>query len=429
VQVHTWVALAELKGDARAMAQACQALGVGIHVGLGGWQPGPGLVLVDALLGTGVSRAPEGELAQAIAAMNGARAHGARVVAVDQPSGMDADTGMAAGACVQADVTATFAPLKPGLLADGALEAVGELRVEEIGVPVSMLDAVRGAGPRLESIDLPALARKLGKRPAAGFKGTFGHVLLVGGGPGKGGALGLSALAALRAGAGLVTVAAREAEVRAAQALAPELMGHVLAGAGPLVLADLEALLGALGERDVGVLGPGLEAGPETGALLRAVLEKNPKPMVLDAGALAALGPKPPLRPDVVITPHAGEAGRLLGQSSREVQANRLASAQALHAATGAVCVLKGARTLVASEGRVAFHLDGSPLLGTAGSGDVLAGVVGALLARRKLSTADAAALAVALHGTLGGCFPGLSSVIATDLIHALPRRMHEVGL
>jgi len=429
VEVRLIGKLGELKGDALLAARAFEAHGGRIraqsaHLPLAGEA---GLVIVDALLGTGLGRAPEGPIAKAISRIERARAQGAKVVAIDVPSGLNADTGHAPGVCVTADVTATFAPLKLGLCMDGALDRIGRLEVSEIGIPVALLDEVGGTS--VETVDLPALAGRVGVRPRAAFKNTFGHVLAVGGSPGKTGAIGMTALAALRMGAGLVTVAGRADEVHAAQALSPTLMSAPLSGTGPLGPDDLDALLEAAEGKQALVMGPGLARGAKTRALILALVEKSGLPAVLDADALNALGLAPKLGARVVLTPHPGEAGRLLGLETAAVQRDRSATARQLARTTGATVVLKGAHTLIASGDSLWLNDSGDARLATAGAGDVLAGMVAALLARDVLVSRDAAALAVALHASLPEVFPDRATLIATDLIEAIPLALRKAGL
>jgi NAD(P)H-hydrate epimerase len=449
----------DFKGDADLAAKAFVAAGGDVRENALGLKlpsgVGTSTVVVDALLGTGVTRAPEGDIAKGIQRVIDARSLGAKVVAVDVPSGLDADTGHAPGLVVRADVTVTFAPLKIGLVLDGALDLVGELDVIDIGVPwahrpnssehLARSKSDANDEPELETVDADELGRSVGRRPRASFKNTFGHVLVLGGSPGMGGALALSAMAALRAGAGLVTVCSRQAEVRAALAFAPELMNHVLPGEGPLGPEDLDAIRAALVGKQVLVAGMGLVFERDRGRAFVLELVRHSTaskvPMVLDAGALSVLGSQTaPLGPEVVITPHPGEASRLLGRDSKQIQANRVASVLDLVKQTGgAVSVLKGAHSLIGTQdatgangkgrARVRINRGGSAQLATAGSGDVLAGVIGAMLGRKGLSRFDAASLGVALHSRLGERHPERASLTATDLIRDLPEVCHEAGL
>lgn len=383
---------------------------------------GTGALIVDALLGTGFEGEPRGEVAAAIAAINAA---GVPVVSVDVPSGVDASTGVVAGEAVRATVTVSFHADKPGLwIAPGKAHA-GELETIDIGVP-------RGA-PSEASIGLidASILDELPQRLASGTKFTSGHVLVAGGSLGLTGAPAMAARAAMRAGAGYVT------------ACVPASLQPILASGATLELmtrgmpdADgsltVEAVAGAVEATERGgalALGPGL--GRSEGALefARRLAHDADVAMVLDAdglnahaGRLAALAGR---SAPTVLTPHAGELGRLLSLPSAEIERTRLAHVRAAAAQSEAVVVLKGDDTLVAApSGVVAVSRGASPALATAGTGDVLTGVIAALLAR-EIDAFTAAAAGVWLHAEAGrlaartvGCVEG---VIATDVIEAIP--------
>jgi NAD(P)H-hydrate epimerase len=363
-------------------------------------------MIVDALLGTGLSRAPEGLLAALIQSMNAA---GKPILAVDIPSGVDGATGKALGPAVQARWTVTFHRPKPGhYLYPGRLHT-GALTVASLGIP-AVLDGAAGCFI-LEDADvldwLPARA------PDA-HKGDFGHVLCVAGSLGMAGAAALCAQAALRGGAGLVTVACPEAVLPTVQALVPCAM------AKPFETArDLKEALS--GKRAVAV-GPGLSSDPsKAGALMEklAPLFDNYMPQVWDADGLnllAASGRTPP--PNAVLTPHPGEAARLMGVSVEEITADPLEAARALSRKAGAVVLLKGATTAVADGEQTALNLSGCNALAKGGSGDVLTGLLTALLAQ-GLPRFKAAVLAAFLHGRAGDAAArqmGASAVTAWDL-------------
>lgn len=411
-----------LKGDAALAADAAVKAGVAV-AWRGAGEPIPhlpGLVVVDALLGTGASRPAEGLVLHAMQRLAEARVRGAPCIAIDLPSGLDAATGRPTGPCVVADRTVTFAPLKVGLALDGALSVRGVLEVVDVGIPLGLLGP--GQGPRVESIELAALAARFGTLDDATHKNARGHVLVVGGAPGKEGALALAGLGALHGGAGLVTLASRESTLLRARAEALEWMSVALPGAGPFGPESLAPLLGALERKQALCIGPGLDRSEESGALLRALLERLTVPVVIDADGLNALGVATKLPGRVVLTPHAGEAARLLGRSSAEVVADRFGAALDLVERTGAVVVLKGARTIVAAPGRAAVLLDSTPLLATAGSGDVLAGQCAALLAAERLPVFESACLAVALHASAGAVAgKGRRSLRAAEVAEALP--------
>ncbi len=341
-------------------------------------------VVLDALLGTGLSGDVREPYASAIAAIN---ASGLPVAAVDIPSGLSADTGRILGHAVRADLTVTFIGLKVGLFTGDAADVVGELVFNDLHADPQLLEGAPVSARRLNAGSLPRLAA----RPPASHKGKFGHVLLMGGDRGFGGAILLSAQSALRSGAGMVSVATRSEHVPAALARIPEAM---VVGA-----SSANQLMGLLQKVSVLVVGPGLGQAAWGRSLLSAAANA-PVPQVWDADALNILAEERVRLPrDCVITPHPGEAARLLGISTAQVQADRPAAAHALSKKYTAVVVLKGAGSLIASpDGRLAVCHQGHPAMATAGLGDVLAGLVGALLAQ-GMEAFDAACLAV-------GCMP-----------------------
>ncbi len=387
--------------------------------------PGPGDVVIDALLGTGLNRAPEGELAGTIARIAAWRAAGAKVLAADLPSGLASDTGQAPGPCVQADATVSFGGLKVGQLLEPGASACGALSSAQIGIPDAALAGLDG--PAVFALEERAVRARLPARMADTHKGTYGHVLVVAGSWGKSGAAALAGLGALRGGAGLVTVACRPDALLPAMAHAPELMGRELVGEDGLSLSDLNSLLEAADGKDAVVIGPGIARGQDTGKLLKALLEELTVPCVLDADALNALGEGLALlrgaAGPVILTPHPGEAGRLLGTSAAQVQADRLGAVRALAADREGAVVLKGARTLIGfPDGTVWVNPTGNPGMATGGTGDVLSGVLGALCAQ-GLEPADAAAVGVFAHGLAGdlrAAVSGRVGLIATDLLEGL---------
>ncbi len=364
---------------------------------------------VDALFGTGLARAPEGEAARAVAWLNGC---GAPVVAVDLPSGLDGDTGRALGEAVRAALTVSFVGLKRGLLTGQAPDHVGELRFDALGVPAEAYAQVPPAARRLHGALLP---RWLPRRPRTAHKGRFGHVLVVGGAPGMVGAACLAGEAAARAGAGLVSLAVHPAQAAGLAARRPELMVHPVSGAG-----ELEPLLA---RATVVAAGPGLGQGPWGRELLARVLEAG-LPLVLDADALNLLAQEPQRRRDWVLTPHPGEAARLLGLEGPEaVQADRFAAVEALADRYGGTVVLKGAGSLVheASAGTWVCGA-GNPGMASGGMGDLLTGLVAGLLAQ-GLEPWPAAAAAVWVHaraGDLAAAEGGERGLLASDLLPRL---------
>jgi hydroxyethylthiazole kinase-like uncharacterized protein yjeF len=357
----------------------------------------------DVVLGTGLARPAEGAFAAAIARIDEARRAGARVVAVDVPSGLSADTGRPLGPCVRADRTVTFAFQKRGLVLEPGATLAGHVTVVEIGIPAEAAARVSGA---CELLTRDEARRLLAVRPREAHKGDAGRLLVVAGSPGKTGAAHLALAGALRGGAGLVTLAARPEVLPFALAGRPEAMSVPLHADGPLSPADLGPLRAAAEEADALVVGPGIPRGPETGELLAELLGGLRVPSVLDADALNAIARDPSflatLPAPPVLTPHPGEMARLVGRTIAEVQEDRIGVAAAAAARWRAVVVLKGARTVVAEpDGAVAVIPTGNPGMASGGTGDVLAGLVGALLAG-GIPGFDAARIGAWVHGRAG---------------------------
>ncbi len=381
-------------------------------------------VVVDALFGTGLRAAPSGLAATVIRDLG--RRQRRPLVAIDVPSGLDSDASALPASALRASLTVTFAALKPALLFAPAAEAAGEVVVADIGLP-----ALQASLFVTEAVDARAAWPK---RARTSHKGVQGHVLVIAGSPGKSGAAILAGRSALRAGCGLVTVATAPAALPRVAQGRPELMASPLRveGAGVRRALALAAAAKAV------VLGPGLGNTPKTRAFVRRFVAACPVPLVIDADGLNALvapgdfGKRLRARkPPTVLTPHPGEAARLLGTSTRAVQAERLASARRLAKATGATVVLKGHQTLVAEpQGRVAVNPTGNPGLAVAGAGDVLAGIVGALLAR-GLDGWTAATAAAYVHGHAADRIAarrGEEGILAGDVADELPAAIHELA-
>jgi hydroxyethylthiazole kinase-like uncharacterized protein yjeF len=376
--------------------------------------------LVDALLGTGSAGAPKAPVAGVIEDMNGA---GAKAVAADIPSGVDASTGEVAAAAVRAVATATFHRAKPGLWIAPGKRYAGAVTVIDIGIPA-------GAPAEADAdLILPGVLRDMPRRGVDSTKFSSGNVVVVGGSRGLTGAPCMSALAAIRAGAGYVTVAAPASlELSFTVRLLEAMLAGLPEEDGALSPEALEAALKALKRADAVVLGPGLGRKQGTQELARELVARIDVPLVIDADGLNALaGRLDDLRHrrwPTVLTPHAGELGRLLEVDSSEVERARLRHARAAAARSQAFVVLKGDDTLVAApSGRVAISPGSAPALATAGTGDVLAGVTGAMLAK-GLSPAHGACAAVYAHlraGRLAAEPHGPDGVIASDVIAALP--------
>jgi ADP-dependent NAD(P)H-hydrate dehydratase / NAD(P)H-hydrate epimerase len=327
-------------------------------------------VVVDALLGIGVRSPLQPAWREAIEAINRS---GAEVLSIDVPSGLDPDSGEALPA-VRATATVTFLGLKQGLFLGEGPEHAGEIDFDDLGAVTGPTSAAQS----LNLLDSASIQRALKPRPRASHKGLFGRVLIIGGGAGMAGAVRMAAEAALRVGAGLVTVASRPEHLDVIVGARPELMFKAVENAA--------ALLPALEQADVIAIGPGLGRGPWAEELLRAVLQgaRAGQSLVLDADALNLLAAGGELRrDDWILTPHPGEAARLLGTSTAAVQSGRLEALRQLTATRGGIVVLKGASTLVGREGDVPrLCTGGNPGMAVPGMGDVLTGAIAGLIAQ-----------------------------------------------
>jgi NAD(P)H-hydrate epimerase len=405
-----WVVLladpSELAGDAAANYRMLLAAGGAVQRAI---PPAArfATLIVDAILGTGTNGPARGAALGAIREIDSGFPL-AKVVAVDIPSGMPSDSGEPAGECARADATVTFTAPKVAHALAPNCDRVGELVVAPIGSAPDLLEDFK-----LELVTPATFPKVLEPRPRSGHKGTFGHALMAAGSPGKSGAAVLCGLAALRVGAGLVTVASHAAPGFAAEV--PELMTEPLANESFPALARGKTVI---------AMGPGLGQSEETKALVAAVLADCEQPVVLDADALT-----PGIRGDSarvrVLTPHPGEMARLTGKSTAEIQASRVDSARSFACANQVTLVLKGQRTLIAfSDGRVWINPTGTPAMGKGGSGDVLTGLIAGLVAQFPDDPDQAVAAAVYLHGLAGELAAGAlgeKGLIARDLVGYLP--------
>ncbi|MFC6671643.1 NAD(P)H-hydrate dehydratase [Marinobacterium aestuariivivens] len=400
-----------LRGEALDAWRWCRGLGVDAEYYRADSEL-RGEVLVDAMLGTGLSGPVHGLYERAIQQCNRSVQP---VLAVDIPSGICSDTGQVLGVAVRADLTITFIGLKQGLFTHQAVDYTGEVEFDSLLVPEAVYEEVPVSAFRTQAEDLAAA---LGPRPRSSHKGGFGHVLVIGGDRGYGGAAIMAAQAALRAGAGLVSLATRREHLTAALARQPELMVNGVESG-----QDLEPLL----ERpDLLIVGPGLGRRAWGDQLLQQALESG-KPMVMDADGLNLLAEKSWLqgarRDNWILTPHPGEAARLLDEDVATINRDRFESVQRLQAQCGGVAVLKGAGSL-SSDGD-ALHLcsAGNPGMACGGMGDVLSGIVGGLWAQ-GLKPVDAARLGVFVHASAADrCAHrrGERGLMPTDLLGIIP--------
>jgi len=393
-----------LQGDAAINAGRWEAMG-------GDWRPYEGIaaktdLIVDALLGTGLEREVSGPWATAITAAN---AHRAPCLAVDIPSGLHSDSGAVLGGAVRACVTISFIGLKLGLFTGDGPAYVGEVVFRGLEVPAAVYASSILSARR---IDWSKQAGLLAPRLRTAHKGHFGHVLVIGGNHGFGGAARMAAEAALRVGSGLVSVATRPGHVAALLAARPEIMVRGI--------DDPAALRPMLRQASVIAIGPGL--GRDEWALgLWAAAFAAKRPLVVDADALRLLATEPIRRDDWVLTPHPGEAAALLGLCIAELNANRPQSAERMRERYGGSVVLKGAGSIVSSDGNAppAVCTDGNPGMASGGMGDVLTGVIAGLLAQ-GMDLRDASECGVCLHAAAADAAAaagGERGLIASDVI------------
>ena len=381
-------------------------------------------LIVDALLGTGLRSDVSGAYRKAIALINES---GRPVLSVDIPSGIHGTTGRVMGDAVRATVTVTFAFAKLGHILYPGAAHTGKLIIADIGIPRTLMDAASG----FEILDAAGIRPMLKRRDRLAHKGTFGHCLIIAGSTGKTGAAAMSANSAVRAGSGLVTVAVAESlhqilEIKTTEAMTVPLPDS---GSGYLTNDAFPAIEKLLIHRDAVALGPGLDRRPGTLALVQKLVESIATPLVIDADGLNALADditvlRRTKSPCIILTPHAGEMGRLLGASVPDAEAVRISVAQDFARNFGVYLVLKGARTIIASpDGIAAINSSGNPGMATGGMGDVLTGILVSLLGQ-GYSPWDACRSGVFLHGYAADIVAETKGEIgmnATDVQEALP--------
>jgi NAD(P)H-hydrate epimerase len=427
----------DVKGDAKVNLDMVHKMGIPVHeiTEVAQWRSATnGLhrypIIVDALLGTGITQAVSGLYEAAIQDINNS---GAQVIAVDIPSGLRADYEEVVGAAVRADVTVTFTAPKIAHILGEAAQQVGELIIAPIGSPDELLASDEYY---LNLVAREEAAREIPPRRFDAHKGTFGHILVVAGSRGKVGAAAMTGLAALRMGAGLVTVATAKSAQSALASYFVELMTEALeeTDAGTISQSALGAVLNSLKEKDVLAIGPGLTTHPDTIAFVRKLVNQSPVPVLIDADGINAfvsntehLGNEN--QQPIVMTPHPGEMARLVNTTTKDVQNARVKLARTFAQSHKVHLVLKGYRTLVADpQGQVYVNTTGNPGMATAGSGDVLTGIIAALLVNRTKPKPKhygrATAAAVYVHGLAGDLaakIVGEESLIASDIIKFLP--------
>ncbi len=403
VELHHLVEPQQLQGEARHACDEAIAAGVSMinydGQALDGWE-----LIVDALLGTGINAPVEGVWREAIEAINSADTP---VISADIPSGLNADNGTVMGAAVRADATVSFIGLKRGMFTADGPDHCGDISFADLGVPHEVYAHLEGNATRL---DYRAVVPMLSRRQRNSHKGDFGHVLVIGGDYGMSGAARLAAEAAARCGAGLVSVATREAHCVAISAGRPELMCYGVEQA--------KELMPLLKRASVVVIGPGLGQQSWGRNMLSRVLDCG-LPLVVDADALNLLAVEPYFHDKWVLTPHPGEAARLLGCTTREVQQTRFTSVASIVASYGGTAVLKGAGSVIETMGaEPAICGGGNPGMASGGMGDILSGVIAALIAQ-GLALEQAAQVGVTLHAEAAerAAAEGERGMLASDLL------------
>jgi len=427
-----------LKGDAATNLGRLQKAGGTIRVvaDASAWEKERAAVasaplVMDALLGTGLAGPVEGLLRAVIEHVNSA-CHRSRVLSLDIPSGMASDTGDSPGPVVRAGATLSFAAPKLGMLLAPNCNSVGTLGVVPIGIPPALLE--ENPALKLNWVMPGDFASLPLEREASSHKGTYGHVLVIAGSRGKTGAAALAGFAALRVGAGLSTVATPESCLAGVASYFPELMTEPLPETDAQTVSmrsfDYGRLDALLEGKSAVALGPGISTHPEAQDFVHSVMRDCSLPLILDADGLNAFTRRiAQMRSrrwaNLALTPHPGELARLLGRTTAEIQSRRLESVQEAAASANAIVILKGYRTILAApDGRAWFHATGNPGMATAGTGDVLTGMLAGLTA--QFGTADwprVLSLGIHLHGLAGDCAAeeqGQEGMTASDLLRHL---------
>ena len=386
-------------------------------------------IVIDALLGTGAEGAPRGLMKKVIDLIN---KHSKNTVAVDIPTGIDADTGEVRGEAIKAEYTVSLAYPKRGLYLYPGMDYAGEIEIVDIGIPTGLEEDKINS----ELLTLAGISKKLFFRKPSSHKGSFGHLLVIAGSPGMTGAASLTALSALRVGAGLVTLGIPEdlnpiLETKLTEVMTlplPQSKDKTLCKEGFEKIKDFSQKCKAM------AIGPGISSTKQTKELISTIIDQLDIPLVIDADGINVLAGELSLlkkyKASLIITPHPGEMGRLVGASVEEIQKDRIGFTMALARRIGAIVVLKGARTVIASkEGNSWVNLTGNPGMATGGSGDILTGIIGGLLAQ-KLSPLEAAKTGVYLHGyaaDLAAQKKGEISLIASDTLETIPEAIRRI--
>jgi hydroxyethylthiazole kinase-like uncharacterized protein yjeF len=426
----------QLKSDARVNADIAFKMGVPIHeVTEKNLSAQNHLlrhchIIVDAMFGTGLSKPAGGLYEKVIKKINTSKKY---VVAIDIPSGVDSDSGHLIGPHVKADITAALSLLKRSHLLFPAAESMGEVQILDISIPHEAVEKQNIPVAWLELEDVQSL---IPKRPSNTHKGDYGHTLVVAGSKGKGGAAGLTGLAALRAGAGLVTLAVPESCHQALEFNPLETMAVALpeTKSGCISTKAIDTVLQSLKGKSALAIGPGLSTDKETIQLLEALLPQVECPLVIDADGINALGKSGKLieriQAETVLTPHPKEMSRLSGLSVQDILSHRIERSREFAQEHEVTLLLKGARTLVAfADGTVLVNPTGNPGMATAGSGDVLTGLIAGLISQ-GLSAPSATAAGAFIHGMAGDLYvEAIHEVplIASDLLDKIPEAIKRI--
>lgn len=399
----------KMKDEAKQALDVCRKANIPVQIFSEKEDIGRPDVLVDAICGIGLHDNLREEVVSAIDKMQ--RSH-VPIFAIDIPTGIDADTGHILGAAVRANATMTFIGLKPGLLTGNGIAYTGELALNDLQFPTELFSYVE---PVAEKIQINCYSHYLAPRPRNWHKGLSGHVLVIGGDLGFSGAPRMAAEAALRVGAGLVSVATRPENAVVMNVDCPEIMCH-----GVLTPEELQPLVE---KADVMVVGPGLGQSNWSKWLFNTIIQST-QPLIVDADGLNLLSQTDQVNDNWILTPHPGEAARLLGQSAETVQEDRLDAIKTINKRYGGVCVLKGAGSLIVAPHSLPAICDkGNPGMATAGMGDILSGVIAGLVSQ-GVPLGDAAKLGVCMHATAGdlAAKEGERGMVAMDLMPFLKR-------
>lgn len=395
-------------------------------------------LIVDAIFGTGLEKEVTGIHKEVIAFINDWKTDTSsidkKIVSIDVPSGIDASTGKVLGVCVKADTTVTMAMPKIGLLMYPGAAYAGKVEVVDIGMPKKLIDE---ADSKYESVDFDFIKERLKKRPEDSHKGLFGHLFVLAGSVGKTGAAAMTCLGAMRVGTGLVTLGIPESLNNIMEAKLTEVMTEPLPETKSRTLGTVSfKTIKSLSEDKKAIaIGPGISANRDVKELVIKLIQKIKVPLVIDADAINVLKDSASIlrkaKAQIILTPHPGEMARLLGISGSDVQADRINISSSFARENNIILILKGARTVIAEPcGRVYINLTGNSGLSTAGTGDILTGMVAGFIAQGYLPI-DAARLAVHLHGLAGDEAVekiGRLGLIATDILNSLPNILDKAS-